>query len=111
MLPKLTVRQTHALVRVYEYIEQHGVPPTTRELQRQLRCSMAGVRWRLYALAAAGYIRIEPRRARGIQVLHRANGLPIRKATFGAFTQPKRAKCGAVTFSERCPFHQFCEVA
>lgn len=66
----LTERQRLVLDCIHEAIEAHGCPPTQRELGARLGVrSTNGVRQHLHALERKGYIRLDPRAARGICVL------------------------------------------
>lgn len=57
----LTPRQTSCLKHIIEYIREHGIAPTRRELVRLAgQKSTNGVRQILLALEKKGYLRLHP---------------------------------------------------
>ena len=71
-MPKasLTDRQRSILVFLREFIEDNGYPPTLREIGANFGIkSPRGVQDHLAAIERKGYIRREPDRSRGIEIL------------------------------------------
>lgn len=52
------------------YVDQHGYPPSQREIAKACYVSRTGVVQYLKKLVAEGRITREPRQARGIGILH-----------------------------------------
>lgn len=65
----LTLRQLRVLVAVCDYEREHGRSVTQRELAELLGTAPTAGRENLLALQRKGYLRIEPRMARGIRIL------------------------------------------
>ncbi|GIV01857.1 MAG: transcriptional repressor LexA [Armatimonadetes bacterium] len=69
--PPLTSRQTQVLHVIRDHIEQHGFPPTLREIAQQLRIrSVRGVQNHLEALQKKGYLE-RSSRPRSIRLTHK----------------------------------------
>jgi repressor LexA len=67
---KITARQKQVLEFIRNYINRDGFPPTVRDIASCLKIiSLNAVRRHLLALEKKGYIRIEPGRSRGLQLL------------------------------------------
>jgi repressor LexA len=67
---ELSERQRKLLLFIEDYIEQHGRPPTNREIGNGMGIPSTGhVDYHLKALEAKGYIKRESRTSRGIKVL------------------------------------------
>jgi len=63
---------------IRDYLEQHQMPPTLREIQDHCGFSAIGsIQYHLKNLAAAGMLEIKPRLSRGIMLTARAVGIPI----------------------------------
>jgi len=78
MLEDLTPKQRQVLDFILERLQTVGSPPTIREIAQNFDFSSTGSpRVHLKALARKGYLRLNPRVSRGIEVLARAIGIPI----------------------------------
>lgn len=74
----LTHRQRQILTFIQESLQQHQVSPTVREIARHFRFASPGtVQDHLQGLIRAGYVRVRPHVARGIELLGAALGIPI----------------------------------
>ncbi|MFA5975648.1 MAG: LexA family transcriptional regulator [Elusimicrobiota bacterium] len=63
---------------IRHYLDSNQIPPTLREIQDHCRFSAIGtVQYHLKQLSEAGYLALKPRLSRGIQLTHRAAGIPI----------------------------------
>ena len=73
---ELTDRQREVLQAIREHIERDGVPPSRAQLAKSLRLPFAsGVKSHLKALERKGWIQINPKMDRGIQLLR--EGRPV----------------------------------
>jgi len=81
MKATLTARQRQILDFILEQIDQHGFPPTIREIGGQFGiCSPNGVRDHLLALQRKGYLKRVAEKSRSLEVaaeLRRDRGKPI----------------------------------
>ena len=78
MPENLTSKQKQVLDFILERVHTVGSPPTIREIAQHFDFSSTGSpRVHLKALARKGYLRLNSRVARGIEVLARAIGIPI----------------------------------
>jgi repressor LexA len=67
---KITARQKQVLEFVRNFIQRDGFPPTVRDIASCLKIvSLNAVRRHLLALEKKGYLRLEPGKSRGIQLL------------------------------------------
>jgi len=72
---KLTERQAEVLNFIIEHLGDQGYPPTVAEIADHFGFSSPNAAAsHLNALRKKGYIRVEPRASRGIEVLRRADG-------------------------------------
>jgi len=63
---------------IRNYLEEHQMPPTLREIQDHCGFSAIGsIQYHLKNLAVAGLLEIKPRLSRGITLTSRAVGIPI----------------------------------
>lgn len=75
----LTARQKAVLDYMFEYTEDHGYPPTMREIGAHLGIrSTNGVNDHLKALERKGYIERDPLRSRGRWIRKTADPMPTR---------------------------------
>ena len=88
----LTARQRLVLETIRSAVEQHGYPPSMREIGRAVGLtSPSSVKHQLTALERKGYLRRDPNRPRAIEVMHPDDsrtiqhwqGDPDRRAAFG----------------------------
>ncbi len=71
----LTSRQTEVLNFIIDYLADHGYPPTVAEIASHFSFSSPNAAAsHLHALRKKGYIRVEPRASRGIEVLKSPGG-------------------------------------
>ena len=80
----LTGRQQEIWDYLVEYVEQHGYPPTVREIgERVGLASPSTVHAHLANLERAGYLRRDPTKPRALELtgLRRQSALPAREAT------------------------------
>lgn len=78
MVSGLTRIQERVLGFITSSLKEKGVPPSIREIAGRFGFSSTGtVRDHLRALAKKGYIRLIPRRARGIELFPQAKGVPV----------------------------------
>lgn len=66
---QLTDSQRRALREVRDFIVQHGFPPTAKELGQLLGVAPATAHEQVSQLVRKGFVRREPRKARGLTVL------------------------------------------
>ena len=64
------------VVFIGEYIDEHGYPPTQREIGQACYLAVSGVNRRIQILAAQGRIDYLPKRARGLGVPHESDPPP-----------------------------------
>lgn len=73
MVNTLTKRRADILTFIYTYWEEHGRPPTVRDIQRALQLSStAVVKHHLDRLIQEGYLARDPRASRGLRLLDKA---------------------------------------
>jgi repressor LexA len=72
----LTERQAAALAEIRYSIAQMGYPPTIQELAAKLGITRASAHALVSQLVRKGYLRREPRKARGLTILREAEGDP-----------------------------------
>lgn len=73
----LTDSQRRALVEVQAFVDRHKFPPTVQELAEVLGISGASAHAQINQLARKGYIKREPRKARGLSVLREPEDTPV----------------------------------
>ncbi len=78
-MEKLTQRQNNILDFLKSYIRDHGYPPTMREIGEHFGFTWPGARGHLMALEKKGFIKINPLKARGLEVtgLRRIEGMEL----------------------------------
>jgi repressor LexA len=70
--------QEKILQFIREFLDEHQMPPTLREIQEHMGFSAIGtIQYHLKALADGGMIDVKPRLSRGISLTQRAVGIPI----------------------------------
>lgn len=70
---KLSEKQRNILRFMEQYVDQHGFPPTIREIGNAISIqSTSVVNYNLNKLSAAGYISREPQAARGLRLTDKA---------------------------------------
>jgi len=70
--------QEKILKFIREFLDEHQMPPTLREIQDHMGFGAIGtVQYHIRGLADAGLIEIKPRLSRGIMLTQRAIGIPI----------------------------------
>ena len=72
---ELTDRQREVLDHIRQHIRRYGVPPSHTDLSRSLAVAGSTVAFHLHALQRKGWIQINPRMDRGIQLLR--EGTPV----------------------------------
>lgn len=66
----LTKRQKDILDFITSTLEQHGYPPTLREICKKFSIvSTNGARYHLYRLQELGYLEVEPNKSRGMKLV------------------------------------------
>jgi repressor LexA len=65
----LTETQKRVLQFLRHYTGQHGYPPTVREIGEHFGVLWAGARKHLQSLERKGYVRINPSKSRGIEIM------------------------------------------
>jgi DNA-binding CsgD family transcriptional regulator len=68
MSSALTAAQAATLTAIIAFVDQHGIPPTRRDLMAALGCSHNTVTTRLDRLERLGYVELRAGTARGILV-------------------------------------------
>ncbi|MBI4848988.1 MAG: repressor LexA [Nitrospirae bacterium] len=66
---ELTGRQKKVLDFLKEYAQKHGYPPTVREIGEHFGFLWAAARMHLKAIERKGFIKINPAKSRGIEIL------------------------------------------
>ncbi len=75
---KLTAQTSKVLEKITDWFEEHGAPPTLRELAKQSGLSSTWtIRHHLKKLADAGYIKLNKNVSRGIELLNQSAGIPL----------------------------------
>src|SRR5229473_1011324 len=63
---------------IVEYMRDEGMPPTNREIGSAMKISSTGhVDYHLSMLEKKGYITREPKKSRGIKLVHPQAGIPV----------------------------------
>jgi repressor LexA len=63
---------------IVSYMRQEGMPPTNREIGRELQIASTGhVDYHLTMLEKKGMITRQPKKSRGIKLARRTNGIPV----------------------------------
>jgi repressor LexA len=75
-ISELTETQLRVLREVRDFIEQRGIPPTAKELADLLGVSPATAHEQVGQLVRKGYVRREPRKARGIFLIREPDVAP-----------------------------------
>ena len=70
----LTLRQTEVLCSITDFVEEHGYPPTIRELADRFGISIKGAYDHIKALERKGQLRLGDNRSRAIEVIPQAPG-------------------------------------
>lgn len=68
MINDLSSRQQEILKYITTYTNQHGFPPTIREIGVGIGISKSPVAWHLIRLSDAGYVRRRRRTPRGLKL-------------------------------------------
>ena len=78
-MEELTERQKEILNFLKAYVRDHGYPPTMREIGEHFGFTWPGARGHLRALEKKGFIKINPLKARGLEVsgLRKTEGFEI----------------------------------
>jgi repressor LexA len=78
-MEELTERQEEILNFLKAYVRDHGYPPTMREIGEHFGFTWPGARGHLRAIEKKGFIKINPLKARGLEVtgLRRIEGLEL----------------------------------
>ncbi len=64
---------------IINYIKSEGMPPTNREIGRELNIASTGhVDYHLTMLEKKGWISRQPKKSRGIKLTKRARGIPVK---------------------------------
>src|SRR5688500_5500290 len=70
--------QQKILQFIREFLDDHQMPPTLREIQEHMGFAAIGtVQYHLKGLTDGGLIDVKPRLSRGISLTQRAVGIPI----------------------------------
>jgi repressor LexA len=75
-ISELTETQLRVLRELRDFIEQRGIPPTAKELAGLLGVSPATAHEQVGQLVRKGYVRREPRKARGIFLIRKPDDTP-----------------------------------
>lgn len=70
----LTLRQTEVLCSITDFVEEHGYPPTIRELADRFGISIKGAYDHIKALERKGQLRLGDNRSRAIEIIPQAPG-------------------------------------
>ena len=70
----LTLRQTEVLCSIADFVEEHGYPPTIRELADRFGISIKGAYDHIKALERKGQLRLGDNRSRAIEIIPQAPG-------------------------------------
>lgn len=73
----LTDSQRRALLEVQAFVDRHKFPPTVQELAEVLGVSGASAHAQIGQLVRKGYIKREPRKARGLSVVREPEDTPL----------------------------------
>ncbi|KAB2949477.1 MAG: transcriptional repressor LexA [Phycisphaerae bacterium] len=76
-IASLTESQRRALLEVQAFVGRHRFPPTVQELAEILGISGASAHAQIGQLIRKGYIKREPRKARGLSVLREPEDTPV----------------------------------
>jgi repressor LexA len=68
-MKELTDKQKRILDFLREYTKNHGYPPTVREIGNRFKFLWAAARAHLKAIEKKGFIKLNPSKSRGIEVL------------------------------------------
>lgn len=68
-MKELTTKQKHILDFLIEHTKNHGYPPTVREIGNHFRFLWAAARAHLKAIERKGFIKLNPAKSRGIDIL------------------------------------------
>lgn len=68
---RLTERQQEILAFIETYVEQHGVPPSVRDIGQQFHIYPRAAHDHLRALERKGFIKRTPLKSRSVQLAHR----------------------------------------
>src|SRR5881398_2260616 len=64
---------------IVKYIKAEGMPPTNREIGRELNIASTGhVDYHLTMLEKKGWISRQPKKSRGIKLTKQARGIPVK---------------------------------
>jgi repressor LexA len=99
---KLTARQKQVLEFIRNFIGREGFPPTVRDIAGTLKIvSLNAVRRHLLALEKKGYLRIEPGRSRGIQLLDQVDKNTFEPADWKNVPIMGKVAAGPLTAAEQ----------
>ena len=71
--------QNRMFAFIVSYMKKEGMPPTNREIGRELHIASTGhVDYHLTCLEKKGYISRQPKKSRGIKLVNVATGIPVR---------------------------------
>ncbi|GAB6907246.1 LexA family transcriptional regulator [Desulfosarcina cetonica] len=70
---EITAPQLRTLQEIRFFTVEHGFPPTIKELSGALGISHASVHEQINQLVRKGYLKREPRKARGIVIIKEPN--------------------------------------
>ncbi len=74
-MKELTDKQRKVLQFIEEYMQQHGYPPSIRDIARRFRITPRGAQMHLRALEKKGYIRRGNGKARALSLPKRTEGI------------------------------------
>src|ERR1700687_1682947 len=70
--------QEKILKCIREFLDEHQMPPTLREIQEHMGFAAIGtVQYHIKILADSGFVDVKPRLSRGLSLTQRAVGIPI----------------------------------
>ncbi len=70
--------QEKILKFIREFMDEHQMPPTLREIQEHMGFAAIGtIQYHIKNLADAGFLEVKPKLSRGISLTQRAIGIPI----------------------------------
>jgi repressor LexA len=74
---ELTKKQNHMLQYIERHCEANGYPPTITEIGSYFRITIGTVQDHLEALRRKGYLKQHPNKARGLELVHKPDQIPI----------------------------------
>ena len=73
----LTKKQARIVSYIEHYWLEYGYPPTIREIAKKFKIAIGTVQDHISALKNKGYLKSRPHTARGFEVIHKQQDIPI----------------------------------